>query len=96
MQQNEGKVRRSNTTHAAGLTQCARSDLFEFLEKQNVQIVPAINAVQLFVTTEDGTGEGKILYMRNVPGGCDSMTSKFEASFDSAFKRFIQSIREAY
>ena len=46
-------------------------DLFEFLEKQNVQIVPAVNAVQLFVTTEDGTGEGKILYLRNVPGGCD-------------------------
>jgi Tfp pilus assembly PilM family ATPase len=60
-----------------------------------VQIVPAVKVVQLFVTTDDGTGEGKILYMRNVPGGCDALTPEFEAKFDAAFERFIESIRSA-
>lgn len=69
--------------------------LFEFIEDQNVQIVPAVQAVQLFVTTDDGTGEGRILYMRNVPGGCDSMTTEFEEEFMAAFERFIASIRDA-
>jgi len=69
--------------------------LFEFIEKQNVQIVPAVNAVQLFVTNEDGTAEGKILYIRNVPGGCDSMTTAFKAEFDAAFERFVESVRDA-
>lgn len=69
--------------------------LFEFVEVQNVQIVPAVNAMQLFVTNDDGTGEGIILYMRNVPGGCDAMTPEFEADFDEAFERFIESIRNA-
>jgi len=69
--------------------------LFEFIELQMVQIVPAVNAVQLFVTTDDGTGEGIILYMRNVPGGCDALTPEFEAEFNAAFDRFIESIRDA-
>ncbi len=33
--------------------------MFEFIELQMVQIVPAVKVVQLFVTTDDGTGEGK-------------------------------------
>ena len=69
--------------------------LFEFIEDQNVQIVPAVRAVQLFVTTDNGTGEGIILYMRNVPDGCDGMTPEFEAEFDSAFENFIDAIRGA-
>jgi len=69
--------------------------LFEFIEGQNVQIVPAVQGVQLFVVTEDGTGEGIILYLRNVPGGCDSVSPEFKAEFDAAFERFIASIRDA-
>ena len=69
--------------------------LFEFIELQMVQIVPAVKAVQLFVTTDDGTGEGKILFIRNVPGGCDALTPEFEAEFNAAFDRFIESIRNA-
>lgn len=67
--------------------------IFEYIEAYNVQIVPAVKAVQLSFTTEDGTGEGNIIYMRNVPGGCDSMTKEFEADFDEAFGRFIESIQ---
>lgn len=69
--------------------------LFEFTERQNVQLVPAVKAVQLFVTTDDGTGEGVILYVRNVPNGCDSLTPEFEEEFHAAFERFIESIRSA-
>ena len=69
--------------------------LFEFIELQSVQIVPAVQAMQLFVTTDDGTGVGTILYMRNVPGGCDSLSPTFEAEFDGAFEHFIESIRDA-
>ncbi len=69
--------------------------LFEFTESQNVQIVPAVNAVQLFVVNDEGTAEGIILYMRNVPGGCSTMTDEFEAEFTAAFERFIESIRSA-
>ena len=69
--------------------------MFEFIELQMVQIVPAVNVVQLFVTTDDGTGEGKILYMRNVPGGCGALTPEFEAEFNAAFARFIESIHSA-
>ena len=68
--------------------------LFEYIEAYNVQIVPAVNAVQLSVTTEDGTGEGNIVYMRNVPGGCAAMTPEFEAEFDEAFGQFIQTIQD--
>ena len=69
--------------------------LFEFIEGQNVQIVPAVHAVQLMVTTEDGRGQGTILYMRNVPGGCDTVTEEFEKEFHGAFERFVESIRAA-
>ncbi len=69
--------------------------IFEFIEDQNVQIVPAANAMQLFANNEDGTAEGIILYIRNVPGGCESMTSEFEAEFKARFERFIQSIDDA-
>jgi hypothetical protein len=69
--------------------------LFEFTESQNVQIVPGVQAVQLFVTTDDGTGEGVILFVRNVADGCDTITPAFEAEFHSAFERFIESIRSA-
>lgn len=69
--------------------------LFEFTETQNVQIVPAVNALQLFVTNDQGTAEGIILYMRNVPGGCSAMTDEFEADFKAAFERFVESIRAA-
>lgn len=69
--------------------------LFEFIEGQNVQIVPGVQAIQLFATAEDGTGEGIILYMRNVPGGCSAMTPEFEAEFKSDFEGFIASIQSA-
>ncbi len=69
--------------------------LFEFIEGQNVQLVPAVQAIQLFAIAEGGTGQGTILYMRNVPGGCDAMTAEFEAEFNSAFDRFIGSIQSA-
>lgn len=68
--------------------------LFEYIEAYNVQIVPAVRAVQLSVTSEDGTAEGNIIYMRNVPGGCAAMTPEFEAEFDAAFGRFIESIQD--
>jgi hypothetical protein len=66
---------------------------FEFIEGQNVQLVPAVQAVQLSVVTDDGTGEGTILYLRNAPGGCDSVSAEFMTEFDGAFGRFIESIR---
>ena len=69
--------------------------IFEFVELQSVQIVPAVQAVQLFVTSDDGTGEGIILYVRNVPGGCVELTPEFEAEFHGAFERFIESIHNA-
>ncbi|MDH4054461.1 MAG: hypothetical protein OEW73_02630 [Gammaproteobacteria bacterium] len=68
--------------------------LLEYVEAYNVQIVPAVRAVELSVTTDDGTGEGSIVYMRNVPGGCDAMTPEFESEFDAAFARFIESIQD--
>jgi hypothetical protein len=69
--------------------------LFEFTEAQNVQIVPAVNAVKLVVVNDEGTAEGLIFYMRNVPGGCAAMTDEFEAEFKGAFERFVASIRSA-
>lgn len=69
--------------------------LFEFIETQNVQIVPAVHAVQLMVTTDDGKGQGTILYMRNVSGGCESVTEEFEKEFHGAFELFVESIRGA-
>ncbi len=69
--------------------------ILEFIEDQNVQIVPAMQAVQLVVVNDDGTAEGTILFMRNVPGGCEAMTPEFKAKFDADFERFIASIRAA-
>jgi hypothetical protein len=69
--------------------------LFEYIETQNVQIVPAVQAIQLFATTDDGTGQGTILYLRNYSAGCDAMTDEFQAEFKAAFERFIGSIRSA-
>ncbi len=69
--------------------------LFEYVESYNVQIVPAVQAVQLVVTTGDGRGEGAILFMRNVPGGCDALTPEFKEKFDAAFGRFVKSIQTA-
>ena len=69
--------------------------IYEFIEDQNVQIVPAVNAIQLFANNDDGTAEGIVLYIRNVPGGCESMTPEFEAEFKARFERFIQSIDDA-
>ena len=68
--------------------------LLEYVEDYNVQIVPAVHAVQLFVATDDGTAMGTIAYMRNVPEGCNAMTPEFESEFDEAFGRFIQSIQD--
>lgn len=68
---------------------------FEFIESQNVQMVPAVQAIQLMATTEDGTGQGTILFMRNVAGGCAAMSEEFEARFDSDFERFVESINTA-
>jgi hypothetical protein len=68
---------------------------FEFIEDQGVKIVPAMQAVQLVVVNEDGTAQGTILFMRNVPGGCESMSPEFKAEFDAAFERFVGSIRAA-
>jgi hypothetical protein len=69
--------------------------IFEFIEGQSVQIVPAVNVLQLFVTSEDGTGEAKILFIRNVPDGCGAMTADFEADFKAAFERFVEAVRKA-
>lgn len=68
--------------------------LFEYIEAYNVQIVPAVRAVQLSVTSEDGTAEGNIIYMRNVPGGCSAMTPEFEEKFDADFGGFVKSIQD--
>lgn len=69
--------------------------IFEFIEGQSVQIVPAVNVLQLFVANDDGTAEAKILFMRNLPGSCDAMTADFEAEFKAAFERFVEAVRKA-
>jgi len=69
--------------------------LFEFIEKMKVQLVPAVQGMQLFVVNDDGTAEGIILFLRNVPGGCDSMSDDFHAKFKGDFEKFIESIRAA-
>ncbi len=67
---------------------------FEFIEEQGVQIVPAMQAVQLVVINDEGTAQGTVLFMRNVPGGCAAMSDEFKTEFDAAFERFIGSIRK--
>lgn len=68
---------------------------FEFIEEQKVQIVPAMQAVQLVVINDEGTAQGTILFMRNVPGGCAAVSDEFKTGFDAAFERFVGSIRKA-
>jgi hypothetical protein len=69
--------------------------IFEFIESQSVQIVPAVNVLQLFVSNDDGTAEAKILFMRNLPGSCDAMTADFEAEFKAAFEGFVEAVQKA-
>lgn len=69
--------------------------LFEFIEQMNVQIVPAVMSMQLMFISDDATTSGMILFLRNVPDGCDSMSDDFGAKFKSDFERFIESIRAA-
>jgi hypothetical protein len=69
--------------------------IFEFIESQSVQIVPAVNVLQLFVTNDAGTAEAKILFIRNFPDSCDAMTADFEADFKAAFERFVEAVRKA-
>jgi len=69
--------------------------LFEFIEKMNVQLVPAVQGMQLFFVSDDGTTEGIILFLRNVPDGCDSMSDDFHANFKGDFEKFIESVRAA-
>ena len=64
--------------------------LFEFIELQMVQIVPAVQAVQLFVTTDDGTGEGIILYMRNVPDRQNRRSGTFNSEFPGRGPESVQ------
>jgi hypothetical protein len=69
--------------------------MLEFIQAQGVQIVPAMQAIQLVVVNAEGTAEGTILFMRNVPAGCEAMTPEFKAAFDSAFERFVESVGAA-
>lgn len=68
---------------------------FEFIEGQNVQIVPAVQAMQLTVITDDGTGEGSILYLRNVPGGCATVSDEYVTEFENRFGKFLETIQAA-
>ena len=61
----------------------------------NVQLVHAVQGMQLFFVSDDGTAEGIILFLRNVPDGCDSMSEDFHAKFKGDFERFIESVRAA-
>lgn len=69
--------------------------LFEFVENFDVQIVPAVMVMQLVAIDASGSGMGSILFMRNVAGGCASMTPEFEQDFTADFERFIESVRAA-
>ena len=57
--------------------------------------MPAVKAVRFSVTTGDGTGEGNLIWMRDVPGG-DVITPDFEAGSGTAFGKSIESIRDRY
>jgi hypothetical protein len=69
--------------------------LFEFIENYNVQIVPAVLAMQLLAVDATGSALGTILFLRNVAGGCESLTPEFEQKFTADFERFIESVRAA-
>jgi hypothetical protein len=68
--------------------------LLEFVQAQNFELQPAVYVRQLLITTEDGSGEGVILYARRV-NDCGDVTPEFEQEFDGQFERFIKSIRDA-
>ena len=69
--------------------------LFEFIEGFNVQIVPAVMAMQLIAVDESGSALGTVLFIRNVSGGCEAMSPDFEKKFTGDFERFIESVRAA-
>ena len=69
--------------------------LFEYIEDYNVQIVPAVLAMQLLAVDSTGTAQATVLFMRNVPGDCQSLTEEFERDFVQDFERFIESVRAA-
>jgi hypothetical protein len=68
--------------------------LLEFVEAQGFDLQPAVYARQLLITTDDGSGEGVILFARRV-SDCGAVTPEFEEEFDGQFERFIASIRNA-
>lgn len=68
--------------------------LIEFIERQGFDLMPAVHARQLFVTTDDGTGEGIILFARRIED-CSALSQEFEEDFDNQFERFIASIQQA-
>ena len=73
----------------------ADDPIFEFIEEYDVQVLPAVMAMQLLAVDDSGSALGTVLFMRNVEGGCAAMTSSFEAEFTRDFERFIESVRAA-
>jgi hypothetical protein len=69
--------------------------LFEFVEEFDVQVVPAVMAMQLLAVDPSGAGLGTILFMRNVKDGCESVTPEFKDKFTGDFERFIAAVRAA-
>ena len=65
--------------------------LRDFVKSQNIRLVPGVYARQLFVTTQDGTGEGVILYAQSLDS-CELATDEFASEFDQRFERFIESV----
>ena len=72
----------------------ADDPLLNFVADQGFNLVPAIFGQQLFVTAEDGTAEGVILYGKRVDD-CDAISEERQQEFTGQFERFIQSIRDA-
>lgn len=68
--------------------------LLEFVQAQDFELQPAVYARQLLIATDDGSGEGIILYARRV-NDCEAVTADFVAEFNGQFERFIQSIQDA-
>jgi hypothetical protein len=69
--------------------------LFEFILAQDVKIVPAVLAMQLVATGGAGSALGTIIFVRNVPGGCEAMTPEFEDKFTADFERYVRTVRDA-
>jgi len=68
--------------------------ILEFIKNHDFDPTPAVYARQLFVTTDDGTGEGIILFARRT-STCEDVTDAFKEEFDREFERFVVSIRNA-